>query len=93
VDLVVAALVSVPPVPAHVQSVVEQALNFEPPLPDSEAYAQSLVALMADWPLEKLIKEYEALTGRKYIPSQTTLESMRSCVVQAVIGATAPLSV
>lgn len=75
----------------EVEKAVQEVLTFEPPPLDIPELSKELQVLMQDWPLEKLVKEYETLTGQKFIPNQTASNAMTAAVISRLVGAVAPV--
>ena len=74
----------------EVQKAAQRVLSFEPPPVDVAAMAQELRRQIAEWTLEKLVKEYESLTSKKFAPGQTPPDTMAEEVVQAILGVAVP---
>jgi hypothetical protein len=76
---------------AEVEKAVQEVLKFEPLPLDIPELSKELQVLMQGWPLEKLVKEYETLTGQKFVPNQTVPDAMTAAVIEKLVSAVAPV--
>lgn len=90
--------VGLPKVPSAVQAVpqirldakaeaaIQKATEDPPAAFDLAAMDRELRGMLSGWPLEKLVKEYEAMTGAKYTQGVTLPDAMSEAIVKALLA-------
>ena len=85
-DATTASAATPPTVIPKIQELLASVVGYESPTISQEAIGAELRPQIEAWPLEKLIKEYESLTGQKYVQGTTLPDAMQVAVIKKLSG-------